>query len=240
MALTLQICHYIIWFPLAVLVVWAILRRGVQQYPLIFTFMTVTFLIVVAEMPSALSVHSGHSTEAQSELLRKLRAIAQGVTHLLVFAVVASFMLRATKELPGRHLIRAGVAFGSALFIAVSFLVHYDSTKVITFWMTPWIRDVNFCAAIVDLILWGLLLSSRKKDPTLLLLVGGMGITFAGDAISDAMRSIAIHSRFYPLWISASVFSFFSEAAWLYVWWQAFRKASAATSSVSVRSAVRG
>jgi hypothetical protein len=224
--LALQIFHYVVWFPLAVLVISAILRCRVRQYPLIFAFMTATFLIAVAEMPSAFAVAGSHWTLADSDLHRKLYAIAQGVTHLLIFAVVASFILRATKNLPIGHLVRLGLAIGGPVFIAVSFFAHYDGGKV-TVWMTPWTRDVNFGAAIVDLILWGLLLSSRKKDHTLLLLVGGIGISFAGDAISDAIRSIALQMHVKLIWDSASVFSGFTDAAWLFVWWQAFRKEAA-------------
>lgn len=227
MDLALQICHYIIWFPLAILVLQAILRSGIRNYPLIFIYMTVAVLIAVAEMPSTLSVHVANYTQAQMELHQKLYAIALGVTHLLIFAAVGSFLLRATEGSEIRRVIRTGVAFGGLAFIAASFLMHYDGTKSIGLWMPPWTRDINFGAAIVDLILWGLLLSARKKNHTLLLLVGGMGISFAGDAICDAVKSIAIHYRSAPLWISARVFSWFSDAAWLYVWWQAFRKASA-------------
>ncbi len=221
----LQICHYLIWFPLAVLVISAILRCGVRRYPLVFTYMTVTLLVAVAEVPSSLALASGGFTPAQAALHRNLYAMAEGVMHLLIFAVVAGFVLSATRESPIRHLIRTALGIGGPLFIAISFFVHYNRKAVIGLWMTPWTRDINFAAAMVDMILWGLLLSSRKRSQVLLLLVGGVGMTFAGDAISDAIRSIAIHNRSEPIWYSASVVSMLADGGWLYVWWQAFRRA---------------
>lgn len=230
----LQICHYLIWFPLAVLVISAIIRCGARQYPLVFTYMMTVLLAAVAELPSSLAVAGAHHTAAQVDLHMKLYAAAQCVTHLLIFAVVASFVLRATEESRIRHLIRTALAIAAPSFIAVSFLIHYSdsapdhnsSTAALGYWMTPWIRDINFGAAIVDMILWGLLLSSRKRSQTLLLLVGGVGITFAGDAISDAIRSIAIHFRSGFVFYSASAVSMLADGGWLYVWWQAFRRAA--------------
>jgi hypothetical protein len=235
MGLAFQVCHYLVWFPLAVLVISAILRRGVRHSPLLFTYMTVTLLIAVAEMPSSLSAHGAHPSEAEEALQQKLYAIAQGLTHLLIFAVVVSFVLRATEGLPIRHLIRTGLAIGGPAFIAISFFTHYNGSVAIGYWMTPWTRDLNFSAVMVDLILWGLLLSARKKDHMLLLLTGGIGVMFAGEAIRDAIRSIAIHYRSNAIWYGASVFSIFADGASLYVWWQAFRKAP-----VAARSAVKG
>lgn len=233
--LALQILFYLVWFPLAVLVISAILRCGVRRYPLIFTYMTVTLLLAVAEMPSALSVHGTHRNQAQALLHERLYAVSQGVTHFLIFAVVVNFVLRATKELPTRHAVRTALAVGAPLFIAVSFLVHYNGAVAIGVWMTPWTRDLNFCAAIVDMILWALLLSSRKRDQMLLLLAGGMGIMFAGDAITDAIRSIALHARSFTIWVSAAVFSVISNGTSLYVWWQAFRRQGVADGPMAPR-----
>jgi hypothetical protein len=224
MGLALQVCRYLVWFPLAILVITAILRCGVRRHVFLFAYMTVTLLFAVAEMPSSLSVHSAHYSQAQMALHNKLYAIAQGVTHLLIFAVVVSFVLRATQESNIRHVIRTALAVGAPTFIATSFFIHYDGAVAIAYWLTPLARDLSFCAVIVDMILWGLLLSSRKKDQTLLLLTGGMGILFAGDAIRDAIRSIAIHYHSTPIWYSASLISIFADGASLYVWWQAFRR----------------
>ena len=41
--------------------------------------------------------------------------------------------------------------------------------------MTPWTRDLNFGAAILDLGLWALLIGSRQKDRKLLLVTGALG-----------------------------------------------------------------
>ncbi len=38
--------------------------------------------------------------------------------------------------------------------------------------MTPWTRDLNFGAAILDMGLWALLIGSQRKDRKLLLVTG--------------------------------------------------------------------
>jgi hypothetical protein len=226
MRLALQICHYVIWFPLAVLVIAGTLRYGIRRYPLLFIYMTVTLLFAVAEMPSALSVSSAHYTPEQAALHKLLYAIAQVVTHLLLFSLVGSMVLRATEESPLRNTIRRLLAVGASLFIVTSFFVHYYKAVAMGQWLPPWTRDMNFAAAIIDMVLWALLLSSKRRDQSLLLLASGLGIMFAGDAITDAVRSIAVHYKSVPIWISASVFSMLTDGASLFVMWQAVRRSS--------------
>jgi len=226
----LQIAHYLVWFPLAVLVMQAILRVGVSRYPLIFAYMVVMFLSVMAQMPTALAYHrAGHS---QSAWFQVLHSISEGITYPLILAVVVSLMYRATEQVGARHLIRAILAVGAPLFTAISFAVHFDRNVHVGVWMTPWTRDLNFCAAILDLILWTLLLASRRKEYRLLLLAGGMGINFAGGAVADAVRSVAIHYRSFPTWISADVLALVADGAALYIWWQAFRRDASETAQV--------
>jgi hypothetical protein len=91
-------------------------------------------------------------------------------------------------------------------------------------WMTPWTRDLKFCGAILDLALWGLLVSSRDREPRLLLLTGGMGIMFAGEAIGSAIQNLSIPYESYALYYGGHLFQVLASALFLYVWWQAFRR----------------
>lgn len=239
MELIIQVCDYLVWFPLAILVISAVLKRGVRHYPLIFAYLVVTLLITVAQMPTALAYHrAGH---IQGDWFRVLYAISEGTTYVLMFGVVISLVYRATAVLSARHLLRMVLFVGGPLFAGISFLVHYDSHLMIGMWMTPWIRDLNFCAAVLDLFLWALLLGAREKDHCLLLLSGGMGILFAGDAVGDAVRSIAIRYRSYPIFASAAVITLLAEAGFLYIWWQALRKEPATDTTLRYRqSAING
>jgi hypothetical protein len=228
----LQITHYVIWFPLAALVISAILRAGVRRSPLIFAYMVALFLLAVPQIPAALTFSR---TQIHEERYQTLHAITQGITYTLLLAVVVSLLYQATENLPTRHLLRTVVGFGVPIFVAASFAIHYSAN--LTELMTPWMRDLNFCAAILDLFLWALLLAGSHKNPHVLLLAGGLGIAFAGDAMTNAVRSISLHLRSRPLWISADVLAMIADAAWLYVWWQAFRKQAASHDSGAKRKA---
>ena len=84
--------------------------------------------------------------------------------------------------------------------------------------MTRLTRDLNFCAAILDLGLWALLIGSRKKDYQLLLVTGALGIQFAGGAIGQSLRDMSP-----AIVTAASDFTVITSLARVYIWWRAFR-----------------
>ena len=220
----IQLLSYVLWFPLKVLGIGALLRVGVGRYPLIFTYSVATFLFAAAELPLSLS-YVGATRGGEDPRYEYLHWIGEGVTYVLILAVVISLIYRATSKLLPRRIIRLALVAGGFLFIAVSFLLHYDSKlQHLGDWVTPWTRYLNVCAAILDLALWGLLLRSREKDSTLLLLTGGMGISFAGEAIGTSIRSIAWQKRSLNLYLFGHVVMMLADAAFLYIWWQTFRR----------------
>jgi hypothetical protein len=75
--------------------------------------------------------------------------------------------------------------------------------------------------------LWGLLVTSRDRDGRLLLLTGGMGIMFAGEAIGAAIQSLAIPYKSYAIYYAGHLCQVLAAALFLYVWWQTFRKEAA-------------
>jgi drug/metabolite transporter (DMT)-like permease len=84
--------------------------------------------------------------------------------------------------------------------------------------MTPWTRDLNFCAAILNVGLWVLLIGSRQKDRKLLLITGGLGLQFTGGAIGQALRDMSP-----TIVAAASDFLMITNVARIYIWWVAFR-----------------
>jgi len=219
----LQVLSYAVWFPLKILGIAALLRVGVRRYPLIFTYSVATFLFAAAELPLVLKYRA--PGQGGTETYQHVHSIDEGITYTLILAVVISLIYRATSRLAPRRTIRLALVAGGFLFIAVSFLIHYDSSQqYIGVWITPWTRDLNVCAAILDLALWGLLLGSREKDSTLLLLTGGMGISFTGEAIATSIHNIGLMKRSYYIFLSGHVVIILADAAFLYIWWQTFRK----------------
>jgi len=222
-ALVLQLISYVLWFPLKILGIAALLRVGVRRYPLIFIYSVATFLFAAAELPLAVKYTGGGGVGTGR--YGYIHWVEEGVTYVLILAVVMSFIYRATSRMMPFRIIRVALVAGGFLFMAVSFLIHYDSKQQgLVVWVTPWTRDLNVGAAILDLALWGLLLGARDKDSTLLLLAGGMGISFAGEAIGTSIRTIGMIKKSLNIFLVGHAVMMLADAAFLYIWWQTFRR----------------
>jgi hypothetical protein len=222
LAIAIQVVSWLLWFPLIMLGIHAILKAGVRRYPLMFIYMVVTFLFAAVQLPLSLGFY--RSDPNAGPLIRKLHAWGEVSSYGLILAVVLSLVYRATAKMVGRRVLRLSLTAAGLLVIGVSFWARYDSRVPAGLWMTPWTRDLKFCAAILDLALWGLLVTARDRDARLLLLTGGMGIMFAGEAIGAAIQSLAIPYKSYAIYYTGHLFQVFASALFLYVWWQALRR----------------
>ena len=137
---------------------------------------------------------------------------------VLVFLLVISLVYIATKHMRPRRTILAAIICGTVMVASISFLAHYDPHIATGRWMTRFTRDLNFCAAILLVGLWTMLISARQKDYKLLMITGGLGIQFAGGAIGQALRDMSP-----AIVMAASDFTVIANLARLYIWWQALR-----------------
>jgi hypothetical protein len=215
-----QLAAYLIGLPLELMVI-AVMLRGEQyrRYFFIFLYALVDFLTTVSEIPYALARSSG-TLEAKGKLA-KMFWINERIMQVLVLMVVVSLVYNATKHLRSRRTLLTGIICGTTLLSAISLWYHVYDTRMLpgSFrYMTPWTRDLNFGAAILDMGLWALLIGSQRKDRKLLLVTGGLGIQFTGAAIGQALRDMS------PTIVAvASDFVVITNLARLYIWWQAFR-----------------
>jgi len=100
-------------------------------------------------------------------------------------------------------------------------VAHYGRGNL-NVWMTVLSRDLSFGSAVLDLLLWFLLIAQPKKDPLLLLLSGGLGIQFTGAAIGQSLRQLSPHTE-----VAGNLILVLSDLVCLYVWWQTFRRRAA-------------
>jgi hypothetical protein len=219
MGYALQVGSYALWFPLMVLTIHAILRAGVRRYPLIFTYLVTTLLIGVMSVPAALAYHR---FRRQGNWLVFVQTVGEVVAYALLLMVVFSLIYQATR-FGARRLTRAVLTAGPLVVIATSFLIHYDGKLLLGIWSIPWIRDLKFCAAILDLALWALLLLSRNRDSRLLLLTGGMGLMFAGNAIGESIKHMANRNGSNTVFLVGFSISSAADLAFLFIWWRSFR-----------------
>jgi len=222
----IEVVSTIIWLPMEFLVIATLLRGQYRRFPFILAFVVAEFLAVAAEVPAYWAYYHGlksHGLLQRSDLF----ALDEVVLQVLIYAVVISLIYQAASRLKSRRLVALGVVSGAIVFAAASLAIHHAGNHATRGeWMTSWTRDLNFCSAILDLGLWTLLISSREKDSRLLLISGGLGIRFTGEAIGDSIRQLALrhHSKFLSL--SGAVLVTFADLLCLFIWWQALRAKS--------------
>jgi hypothetical protein len=86
---------------------------------------------------------------------------------------------------------------------------------------------------ILDLLLWSILVASKKKDRQLLMLSGGLGIQFTGDAIGQSLRQLAIAHRSSAMALAGGLLAIVAGLVCLYVWWRTFSRPRAAAETAN-------
>jgi hypothetical protein len=219
----LQYLSWLIGLPLELFIIAALLRGPYRRFPLLLLYSIALFLTTVIEI----SVNQMYFAGIRLGISRATYYwVDEGIREGLLFAVVLSFAYLATEKLRSRPLVRAALIVAGVTFALVSFLVHHQSQVVRGVgrwhWMTLWVRDIAFAAALVDMAVWTLLIAFRHKDSQLLLLTGGLGIEFTGIAIGESLRLLF---RYY---IPGSVVEAATSLTAYWIWWRALRSAPVA------------
>ena len=211
-----QVGAYLFGVPLELMVIAALLRGEYRRYPFVFLYVVVDLLTTILEIQPSMAYSSG--TPEARHRWAQMFWFNERIMQVLVFLLVISLVYRATKHLRPRHSLLTGTICATLLVAAISFWAHYDPNLILGRYMTPWTRDLNFCAAVLDLGLWALLIGSRKKDYQLLLVTGALGIQFAGGAIGQSLRDMSP-----AIVTAASDFLMITNVARVYIWWRALR-----------------
>src|SRR5450432_2640425 len=232
MRFAIYIASALIGVPLELMVIAGLLRGGYRKFPLVFVYSILNFLATVVEIPSTIAYYRGvaGAGTTSADYWWNNEAVFQVLNYL----VVMSLIYQATAELRSRRILRLSLFAGAFLFAGVTFVVHYDPAVLKGFWMTPWTRDLNFCSAVLDMALWALLIGRREKDEQVLLLSGGMGVQFTGEAIGGSLRQLAQKDRSHALALSGGLIMMLSNLVFLFVWWRAFRPARQRNSEARV------
>ncbi len=231
MLFALEACAYLVGIPLEALVIAAMLKGPYRRFPLVFAYIVALLLVTLVEVPL---LFLGYFSDTGARALY-VRAywIDERILMGLVFAVVISLVYKASEQLPTRRILRAGLIGGAALFAGLSFWIHYNPALKPGEWMTPWTSNLNFCAALMDLALWALLIAQPRKDVQLLMLSGGLGIQFTGAAIGEAIRNMSQQGHSVLIAYAGSVVVALTNLAFLYIWRQSLRQKTGATDAVS-------
>ena len=220
----LQYVQYLSWLvglPLELLIIAALVRGPYRRFPLLLLYNIALFLTTSIEISVNQAYFAGvrfaHSPTTYYW-------VDEGIRQGLLFALVLSVAYLAMERLRSRNLVRVGLITGGIVFAGTSLLIHHQFTtgRGRWPWMTPWIRDIDFAAAILDFAVWSLLIVSRQRDTQVLLIAGGLGIQFAGTAIGESLLALFPNLRLF-----GGLFEVATSLAGMWVWWQALRVAPA-------------
>ena len=107
-------------------------------------------MTTVLEIPFALAY--GSATPAAKKQWAWMFWINERIMQVLVLLLVISLVYNATKHLRSRRTLLTGIICGTVLVAAISLLAHMHDPNLLPGrfrYMTPWTRDLNFCAAIL-------------------------------------------------------------------------------------------
>ena len=216
MQLALQLIAYAIGLTLGVMIMSAMLRGQWRQYPFVFLYVMGDFVTTILEIQPGLRYDS--ATAPEKKAFAFLYWVDERVMQVLVFLLVISLIYRAAAHLKTRNTLVAGAVCGILLFAGITYFIYYDPSMTTGKWMTPWLRNLNFSAAILDLGLWALLIGAHHKDFKLLMVSGALGIQFTAGAIGQALRFLWHDSVQVTAYLITC-----SNLLCLYIFWQAFR-----------------
>src|SRR5258708_31300415 len=157
-----QVCAFLFGLPFELMVMGVLMRGEYRRYPFLFLYAVVDFLTTVLEIQPAIAYGSA-SAEAKYNWAIQFW-IYERIMQVLVFLLVISLVYTATKHLRPRRTLLTGIICGTVLVAVISFAAHYDPNIPTGKYMTRITRDLNFCAAILLVGLWTLLLSVRHED----------------------------------------------------------------------------
>jgi hypothetical protein len=226
MRFDLTVCAYLVGIPLEILIIAAMLRGPYRRYPALLVYMAAVFVVSLIETPLYVVGHLDDVWYSDRRVwIRYLSCywIDDVILIALVLVVVLSFIYQATERARSRRVMRASVVGGAVLFSAIAFWAHYDPTVPPGQWVTAWTSNLYFCAAILDLGLWAMLIGSRAKDSRLLMFSGALGILFTGGAISGSISHLAVAKHSTALTLAGGMVNMLSNLTFLYIWWQALR-----------------
>lgn len=212
--------HWVMFFvSLALqLALIASLRRGpYKEYPFVFVYSLVLLLTTVADGAVIAKLIPLKRASAQTYFYEN-----DAIRQFLLFAVVVSLLERAMQA----SRFRAGIRylFGLAAVVAVflSLYIHSDASSRPPLWVSQVARDLSFGSAMLTLLLWTMLVSSRSKDRQLLLVTVGLGLQFTGEAIGHSMRQIPQYHQ--AMLLAGNFLSGIAHLMRLYLWREAFRQ----------------
>jgi hypothetical protein len=202
---------WVVGLGLQFMVLSALLAGPLRDFLAVFVYSSVLFLTTVIE------IFASSDQRSNNELWQHVFWACDFARLAGLYGVVISLISRSVQEPAKRDSVRRLLVTLSIVLWAGSFYIH--SEKSLGFVMMSVSRNLSFCLALVNLALWFTLIAGSRRDSTLLMVTGGLGIQMTGEAIAQSLRQMSRLTFF--IGDSAAILSHF---LCLFIWWQAFSK----------------
>lgn len=183
-----------------------------RQFSVLFVYVAVLFLTTAVDFVYVMTARANPFGLSPNTIYYVDDLLRQVMLYVVVIALIYRAVPHESRFVPIRRwLIPAAVS------VALLFLFAFRQDNVVL-WMTNVVRNLSILAMLLNMGLWLLLLRSRSKDKTLVLVVSGLGLQVAGEAIGQSFRLIGSTTV-----ILGNVILALSHLLCLWVWTRAIR-----------------
>ncbi len=195
-----------------------LLLGSLAKYAVFFAYILVQLLI------NAGGAVLFHLVERTSRLYRVIYWTGELTWDLLLFVLLSVLIQRAIEARKEQEFARKILWVVMAAMVVLPFVIFPGRKLFETPWFSGTSQLLNFGAAVLTLVLWGALIVSHNRDPQLMLVCAGLGITVAGAAIAWGIRLLA-HGVGFAAAIrdGADLFVGITYLLGLLIWCYAFR-----------------
>ena len=209
-------CLIFIGLALQAAVIQSLVRGPYRRLPVLFGY---SITLLFATVVDATAYFNGPAFRRE---FLAYYWIDEVIIQAFLFALVLSFIYKALALDQRRRAIMAALIGAAVVVGAASAWGNYDPAAPASLWMTLISRNLAFFAAILNFILWMVLMRARSASPQLLIISGGLGIESSGEAIAQSIRPLLTPAT---IWI-ANLFMILTHLACLAIWWYALRRVS--------------
>ncbi|MCC7236142.1 MAG: hypothetical protein IT163_12600 [Bryobacterales bacterium] len=176
----------ILAFGLQILLVGSLQHKGLyRSYPFLFLYSIVLLLAGVVEW-----------TTLGSGSFAGYYWTNENILQVLLLLTMLNFLYISLSADPAR--VRKTVLIGLAVLVVSLTLASIQpepprpvpEARRVTYFMTLLSRNLSFCTALLNIVLWNSLLHYRRRDTQMLALAAGTGVFTTGKAIGHSLRMI--------------------------------------------------
>ncbi|MEZ5355973.1 MAG: hypothetical protein R2762_25345 [Bryobacteraceae bacterium] len=204
---------------LSAMVIWNALRNGFFRFsPAVVLYCAI---VLASDFPSFIALVEPGWLFPKRHQYVIFYWTCEATLQLATFALIVGLLARLLPY-PGRWVYLSLAALASTVVMAT--LAYLSGSEVVSLSgvMTPLIRNLTFVAALLNLVLWSLILRTHPVDRLLLLVAAGAGLLTAGKTIGHAMRWLAGVDP--NIVLAGNVVIVVTGVISLLVWWQASRQ----------------